>query len=109
MSDGSQHPVPETDEQLRHYLAEVEPLVVAIGLNVRDDRVFLGWLRDLLPSRTRSAQQLTTADRAWLAALEQVVQRHQLSYELITYAGAEDALWLTPPQPTPIPRPRHRE
>jgi hypothetical protein len=88
--------VTELEEQFRQFVAEVEPLVARTAPMVGVDRAFLGWLCDLLPSRTCSAQQLTMTDWAWLAALERVVHAYQLSYELITFTGEEDTLWLVP-------------
>jgi transaldolase / glucose-6-phosphate isomerase len=85
------------DEGFPQYVVELEPLVERTAPEVSDiHRAFLGRLPDLAPSRTRTAQQLSPADQTWLAALEDVVHRHQLSYELITNEEGEDHLWLVP-------------
>ena len=96
MADDLDHRSPDQEELFQSYVAEVEPLVARLAPEVGDDRALLGSLSRLLPSRTRSAEQMTTEDRIWLSALEHVVHRHGLSYELITCTGADDTLWLVP-------------
>jgi hypothetical protein len=96
MVEHREHALPEREKQIQKYVAEVEALVAANAPNVGDDRAFLGWLCDLLPSGPPSAQHLTTEDQAWLAALEYVGHAHDLSYELIAYTGEADTLWLVP-------------
>jgi hypothetical protein len=91
------HALPDLEERFLQYVAELEPLVAKIAPSVGPDRAFLGYLHDLLPSRTPSVQELTLEDRTWLEALEFVVHSHDLSYELITRTGEEDSLWLVPP------------
>src|SRR4029077_13790152 len=96
MTDNSKHPLPESGEEYRRYVSEIEPLVQKAAPMVGDDRAFLGSLAELAPSRPTTFTRLTSADRSWLAALEDVVHRHQLSYELVTNEGGEDHLWLVP-------------
>jgi transaldolase/glucose-6-phosphate isomerase len=94
-----QQPLAPPDGQFPMYVAELEPLVERSAPEVSDiQRAFLGRLSDLAPSRTRTARQLSPADLIWLRALENVVHRHQLSYELITNEdeSKEDHLWLVP-------------
>ena len=83
----------------QQYVRELEPLVAEKALQVRpavEDRVFLGRLSDLAPSRPPSADLLSDADQTWLSALEQAAHLHGVSYELITHEDGEDHLWLVP-------------
>jgi hypothetical protein len=94
-SDGEQ--VSEQSERRRQYEAELEPLVAAAAAQVGEgERAWLGWVHELAPSRTDWADGIPEEDQLWADALEAVVHRHDLSYELVTDdEGA--ALWLVPP------------
>jgi hypothetical protein len=87
----------EERERRRQYEAELEPLVAAAAPKVREgERAWLGRVEDLVPSGTDWLDGIPEEDRPWEAALEAVVHRHQLSYELVT-EGDEATLWLVPP------------
>src|SRR5260370_22039065 len=96
MTNNQSHPLPLPDENFRQYVAQIEPLVQKAAPMVGDDRAYLGSLTELAPSRPVTYERLTPADWSWLAALEDVVHRHQLSYGLGTTEGGEDHLWLVP-------------
>ena len=96
MANNHKQPLPDSVEEYRRYVSEIEPLVENAAPMVGDDRAFLGSLARLAPSRPITYMRLTPADWSWLAALEDVVDRHQLSYELVTDEGGEDHLWLVP-------------
>jgi hypothetical protein len=96
MANKQNHPLAQPDERFREYVSEIEPLVQKAAPMVGDDRAYLGSLTELAPSRPITFERLTPADWSWLAALEDVVHRHQLSYELVTNEGGEDHLWLVP-------------
>jgi hypothetical protein len=96
MSDHRTHSLPESDGEYRRYLSELEPLVENAAPMVGNDRALLGSLTELAPSHPATFTQLTPADQRWLAALEDTVHHHQLSYELVTNEGGEDHLWLVP-------------
>jgi hypothetical protein len=92
-----QERVSEQSERRRQYEADLEPLVAAAAPQVREgERAWLGWVRELAPSRTDWADGIPEQDQLWEAALEAVVHRHQLSYELVTDDGSA-GLWLVPP------------
>jgi hypothetical protein len=87
---------PEESER-RQYEAELEPLVAAAAPQVREgERAWLGRVRELAPSRRDWDHGIPDQDQTWEAALEAVVHRHGLSYELITDESG-GALWLVPP------------
>jgi hypothetical protein len=96
MANNQKHPLPESVEEYRRYVSEIEPLVENAAPMDENDRAFLGPLTKLAPSHPITFMRLTPADWSWLAALEDVVDRHQLSYELVTDEGGEDHLWLVP-------------
>ncbi len=96
MAHNQSHPLPQPDEKFPEYVSEIEPLVQKAAPMVGDGRAYLGSLTELAPSRPTTLERLTPADLSWLAALEEVVHRHQLSYELVTNEGGEDHLWLVP-------------
>jgi hypothetical protein len=86
----------EERERRRQYEAELEPLVAAAAPKVREGyRAWLGRVQDLVPSGTDWLDGIPEEDRPWEAALEAVVHRYQLSYELVT-DGDEATLWLVP-------------
>jgi hypothetical protein len=87
------------EDAFQQYAADLEPLVAEKAPYLRppaEDRVFLGRLADLAPSRPASAARLTPADQLWLRALEAEAHRHGVSYELVTHENGEDGLWLVP-------------
>src|SRR2546428_5624223 len=96
MAHNQSHPLPQPDEEFPEYVSEIEPLVEKAAPMVGDDRAYLGSLTELAPSRPITYIRLTPVDWSWLAALEEVVHRHQLSYELVTNERGEDHLWLVP-------------
>ena len=96
MSEELKQPVSRLGEEFQQFVAALEPLVEKTAPDVGDDRAFLGRLSDLVPSQSRTADRLSPADRTWLSALEEVVHRHDLSYELVTNERGEGHLWLIP-------------
>jgi hypothetical protein len=102
MLTDQEHVVPEREDQeqserRRQYEADLEPLVAEAAPQVREgERAWLGRVSDLAPSRTDWLQGIPDQDQPWAAALEAVVHRHGLSYELIT-DDSGGALWLVPP------------
>jgi hypothetical protein len=88
------------EERLRQYEAELEPLVAAAAPKiVGANRVLLGPVRELVPSRTDEEESVPEEDQLWYRALGAVAHRCGLSYELIT-AHPNSTLWLIPPPGT---------
>src|SRR5436853_535167 len=87
------------DDAYQQYVRELDSLIAEKAPDVRppaEDRVFLGRLSELAPSRPPSADLLIDADQTWLSALQEAAHRHGVSYELITHEDGEDHLWLVP-------------
>jgi hypothetical protein len=92
-------PAVTAEDAYQQYVRELDSLVAAKAPDLRppeEDRVLLGSLSELAPSRPPSADLLTGADQTWLSALQEVAHRHGVSYELITHEDGEDHLWLVP-------------
>jgi hypothetical protein len=88
---------PARDERLRQYEAEIEPLVAAAAPKiVGANRVLLGPVSELVPSRTDEEESVPEEDQLWYQALGAVAHRYGLTYELIT-AHPRSTLWLIPP------------
>lgn len=98
MKNTPDKPGSETNELFERYVAELEPLVARAAPDVsKFNRVFLGRLTNLAPSKTPIARQLSPEDETWLLALETVAHQHGVSYELVTTENDEGFLWLVWP------------
>jgi hypothetical protein len=85
------------DERRRQYEAELEPRVAAAAPKVGGaNRVLLGPVSELVPSRTDEEETVPAEDQVWYQALGAVAHRYGLTYELIT-AHPRSTLWLIPP------------
>jgi hypothetical protein len=91
----------EQEERRHQYEAELEPRVAAAASEVVDaNRVLLGRVTELVPSRTADSHRLSADDQLWLQALGAVAHRYHLTYELIT-DNSGGTLWLIPPPGAP--------
>jgi hypothetical protein len=85
------------EERLRQYEAELQPLVAAAAPKVvGPNRVLLGNVSELVPSRTDERESVPAEDQLWYQALGAVAHRYGLTYELIT-TPPQSTLWLIPP------------